>query len=77
MVQITKIGTGLIAGLIVVGFIVVPLVDNYNTNQTVKDLHPIVVVAPTVAQVSPTIEPTATPAATFKSVAPVKKPLTK
>lgn len=70
MIQVTKLGTGLLAVVLLVGFGLVGY-GEYNTTQAVKNQQPVVVTKTVV--VTPTVAPTATPAATLKVVKPLTK----
>ncbi len=77
MIQITKIGTVFIGGVILIGTVALAGAE-YNTSQVIKNLRPVVVAAPTQVPVSPTVAPTATPAATrVFTPASTTKPLTR
>lgn len=73
MIQITRIGAGLIAFILVVGFMGI-VVGQYEQNQTISHLQqPVVVKTVVVTPTNVPVAPTATPAATLKVVKPLTK----
>ncbi len=69
MISITKLGVGLIALILVVGFGLVSY-GQYKQTQVISNLtHPVIVKT---VVVTPTVEPTATPSAAVKFYTPLK-----